>query len=60
MSRTKGSGWGGGIILYQVCPKCDKKKAMFIGYSCGSSFKCTSCREYFNSDKLIHKTFKQC
>ena len=29
MSRTKGSGWGGGPILYQRCPLCEKKKAMY-------------------------------
>ena len=57
MSRTKGSGWGGGTILYQVCPKCTRKKAMFIGYGFGSHFKCTSCKEYFNSNELIHKIY---
>jgi len=29
MSRTKGSGWGGGVMLYQICPKCDKKKVLY-------------------------------
>ena len=51
MSRTKGSGWGGGPILYQICPGCGKKKAMFIGYYFGSPFKCTWCKEYFDSNQ---------
>ena len=58
MSRTKGSGWGGGVILYQICPYCGKKKAMFVGYGLGSSFKCTWCKDYFNSNKLIRKLYK--
>jgi hypothetical protein len=58
MSRTKGSGWGGGIILYQIGPECGKKKAMYVGGNEGSPFKCTPCKEYFNSNILIRKTFK--
>jgi len=52
MSRTKGSGWGGGVILYQVCPFCKKKKVYYTQDQY-SPFKCTSCKERFNSDKLI-------
>ena len=57
MSRTKGSGWGGGVILYQICPYCNRKKAMYIGYSF-SMFKCTACKRYFNSNKLLPLTFR--
>ena len=59
MSRTKGSGWGGGIILYQICPHCGKKKAMYKPIGFGSSFYCTWCKEYFDSYTLIRKTFKK-
>jgi len=52
MSRTKGSGWGGGVILYQVCPYCNRKKVYYTQDQY-SPFKCTSCKERFNSDKLI-------
>ncbi len=58
MSRTKGSGWGGGVILYQLCPECNKKKALFRGDSFGSAFYCTYCKVHFDSDILIRKTFK--
>jgi len=55
MVRTKGSGWGGGVILYQMCPLCEKKKAYYdrIDYCGFHSFKCSSCKRFFNSDKLI-------
>lgn len=57
MSRTKGSGWGAGPILYQKCPKCEKKKAYFdpVDYG-GHSFKCTWCGHLFYSD--THLRFK--
>lgn len=29
MARTPGSGWGGGVMFYQVCPICGKKKALW-------------------------------
>ena len=58
MSRTKGSGWGGGAILYQICPKCGKKKAMFIGSHVGSPYKCTSCKHSFYSSELKRITFR--
>ena len=57
MSRTKGSGWGGGIILYQRCPCCGKKKAYFDPLTFGVPvFKCTSCKERFSSVSLIRRT----
>jgi hypothetical protein len=59
MARTKGSGWGGGVILYQICPLCGKKKAMYIGSDLGHPFKCTWCKEHFTSDKLKRVTFKE-
>jgi hypothetical protein len=53
MSRTKGSGWGGGVLLYQICPLCGKKKAIYDYWSHGNPFKCLSCKERFSSDDLI-------
>jgi hypothetical protein len=53
MSRTEGSGWGGGTLFYQVCPKCEKKKVLYSPIDYGSRYKCTSCRERFDSDKLL-------
>jgi hypothetical protein len=58
MSRTKGSGWGGGVMLYQLCPKCGKKKVLYEPCKAGSPFRCTSCKERFYSDTLIRKTFR--
>lgn len=55
--RTPGSGWGGGPILYQFCPKCGKKKAYFKPMEgIDQPFKCTSCRERFYSNTLIRQT----
>ena len=56
MARTKGSGWGGGIILYQICPFCGKKKVYYTQFDY-NPFKCISCKERFNSDKLIKKQY---
>jgi len=58
MSRTKGSGWGGGVMLYQICPSCGRKKVLYdpLPYV-ASSFKCTSCRIRFYSDRLIRKQY---
>lgn len=62
MSRTEGSGWGGGVLLYQICPYCGQKKAYFNNSTVSSlpRFKCTNtmCRKMFNSTILIHKTYK--
>lgn len=57
MARTVGSGWGNGMIrLYQVCPFCGKKKALWVNYKTfigQKDFKCTNCQESFNSDTLL-------
>jgi hypothetical protein len=58
MSRTPGSGWGAGPTLWQVCPFCGKKKAFYhpINYDelrHYKPFKCTACKERFDSDKLL-------
>jgi transposase-like protein len=55
MSRTEGSGWGGGPMLYQKCPFCGKKKVIYdwINSLAGIPFKCTACKERFSSDTLI-------
>lgn len=63
MARTKGSGWGGGPILYQACNCCGKKKAYFDplndpSISHWKPFRCTSCKERFDSNVLIKKTHK--
>jgi len=61
MSRTKGSGWGAGPILYQICPNCGKKKCYYdpIPYtSHPHPFRCTYCKQRFDSDNLIRKTYK--
>ena len=58
MARTKGSGWGGGVMLYQICPYCGKKKVIYDSVSYASDFKCTSCKQRFDSDNLIRKTYK--
>jgi len=59
MSRTKGSGWGGGPMYYQICPKCSKKKVLYdpIGYDI-PPFKCTWCKERFHSNDLLTITYK--
>jgi len=57
MSRTKGSGWGQGAMLWQMCPICGKKKALY-NWALGK-FKCTSCKEYFDDETglLIRSTY---
>ena len=57
MARTKGSGWGGGVILYQPCQLCGKKKAYYnpITFSV-PDFRCTACKKRFESDSLQRKT----
>ena len=61
MARTKGSGWGGGVMLYQLCPYCSKKKVLYqpVPYisSYTSPFHCTSCKKRFHSDTLLRKTY---
>jgi hypothetical protein len=63
MSRTRGSGWGGGVILYQICPKCGQKKVYYnplliSGFNL--DFKCTNgkCRERFADGELLRITFR--
>lgn len=56
MSRTPGSGWGAGPLLYQICPKCGKKKCYYspvFGTGDHEPFKCTSCKKRSDSDTLI-------
>ncbi len=58
MARTKGSGWGGGTLLYQICPYCGRKKAIYQQITNASSFKCIWCKERFESKILLKKSFK--
>jgi len=62
MARTKGSGWGGGVLLYQKCPNCGKKKAIY-DYGHGGlqtiPFTCTSCKERFHSDTLLRYKYAE-
>jgi predicted nucleic acid-binding Zn ribbon protein len=55
--RTKRSGWGNNVILYQLCPFCGKKKAYYNPITNCSDFKCTACKKRFNSEILIRKTY---
>jgi len=48
MARTKGSGWGSGAMLWQECPTCGKKRALYV--SLLHKFKCTACKQYFNDE----------
>lgn len=46
MSRSKGSGWGNGSsMLWQKCPDCGKKKALFEHVV--NKFKCSACKCWF-------------
>jgi len=58
MSRTKGSGWGGGVLLYQICPYCGKKKVIYDPLDSVQYFKCTACRAMFWNGSLIPKKYK--
>jgi len=55
--RTKGSGWGGGVILYQLCPICNKKKAYYNPLGMCQSFECTRCKKRFSSQELLRFTY---
>jgi len=58
MSRTKGSGWGAGPMLYQYCELCSKKKAIFDpipNSEWHKPFRCLYCKERFQSDILIRR-----
>ena len=60
MSRTKGSGWGAGVLFYQICPFCGKKKVLYRYFDWSHShFKCTSCKEIFQSNTLLRTTSKK-
>lgn len=48
MARTKGSGWGSGAMLWQKCPICGKKRALYIWYL--QKFQCTACKEFFHDE----------
>jgi transposase-like protein len=53
MARTKGSGWGSGTLLYQKCPYCGKKKAIYVQVPDLPRFKCTACKQRFNDNELL-------
>ena len=53
MSRTEGSGWGGGTLFYQPCPLCGKKKVLYDPCMDIPPYKCTACKERFHSNALI-------
>jgi len=59
MARTPGSGWGAGPLLYQICPKCGKKKCYYSPLPSPDSwympFRCVNCKERSDSDTLIRK-----
>lgn len=64
MARTKGSGWGGGPLLYQICPGCGQKKCYYDPipnaeyykpFRCLSK-KCRPTNARYDSDTLIRKT----
>ena len=60
MSRTKGSGWGAGPLLYQICPLCGKKKCIYDPIdSCHGlkAFRCTACKERSESVMLIRQKY---
>jgi hypothetical protein len=60
MSRTQGSGFGGGSLFYQMCPICGQKKAYYENFDQSREFKCTNknCMQRFSSKDLIRKTYK--
>ena len=61
MSRTPGSGWGGGVMLYQKCKLCGRKKVLYDPIPCATyhePFRCTYCKERFDSKELIKLRYK--
>lgn len=61
MSRTEGSGWGAGPMLYQVCPSCGKKKCIYDpvhGASHYMPFRCLAkyCKKRNYSDTLVRQS----
>jgi predicted nucleic acid-binding Zn ribbon protein len=57
MARTPGSGWGGGTLLYQICPHCGKKKVIYDTCADIPPFKCTACKKRFHSNDLIRSKY---
>lgn len=57
MSRTEGSGWGGGVMLYQKCEPCGRKKALYQPFRDILPFHCTWCKERFRSNTLLRITY---
>jgi rubredoxin len=63
MSRTPGSGWGAGPILWQLCPKCGKRKCYYAPINQDElkhykPFRCTACKARFDSENLIKQLTK--
>lgn len=61
MSRTEGSGWGAGPMLYQFCPICGKKKCIYdpiFRVEHYKPFRCLAknCKERSDSDILIRQS----
>lgn len=59
MSRTAGSGWGGGVLLYQKCPYCGKKKCFFDwidGFVL--PFYCCACKKRNYDKNLIRIKYR--
>jgi len=61
MARTKGSGWGGGVILYQLCPNCGKKKMYYKQPMIPDlpDFYCTYCKQLDNGIGLIRERYSR-
>lgn len=63
MSRTPGSGWGAGPMLYQICPVCGKKKCIYDPITQAEHYKpfrCLAklCKERSHSDTLVRQSNK--
>ena len=60
MTRTKGSGWGGGVLLYQIHRGCGKKKAIYdpIPGSDLYPFRCIKCKRRFWDSFLLKYKYK--
>jgi hypothetical protein len=60
MARTPGSGWGAGPILYQICPRCSKKKCYYdpiFQAEWHEPFRCISCKQRSDSDLLLRRKY---
>lgn len=63
MARTKGSGWGGGVLLYQYhlgFENCGTRKVIYdpIPWSDLPPYRCLYCKKRFWDSKLINKKYK--